>query len=72
MCAVSGETLLNLSQAFCTYVGLDGDDDTTVKERCEVTNDGRVTEHVTTTDVPYEGKEEVRFMHRIARSGLLQ
>ena len=24
-------------------------------------NDGRVTEHVTATDVPYEGKDEVRF-----------
>ena len=32
-----------------------------MKERCEVTNGGRVTEHVTTTDVPYEGKDEVRF-----------
>jgi len=32
-----------------------------VKERCEVTNDGRVTEHVTTTDVPYKGKDEVIF-----------
>ena len=42
-----------------------------MKERCEVTNDGRVTEHVTTTDVPYKGKDEVRFLHRIARSGLL-
>ena len=26
-----------------------------------MTNDGRATEHVTTTDAPYEGKEEVRF-----------
>jgi len=26
-----------------------------------VTNDGRVTEHVTTTDVPYKGKDEVLF-----------
>jgi len=26
-----------------------------------VTNDGRVTEHMTTTDVPYKGKDEVRF-----------
>jgi len=32
-----------------------------VKERCEVTNDGRVTEHVTTTDVPCKGNDEVRF-----------
>jgi len=32
-----------------------------VKERCEVTNDGRVTEHVTTTDVPRKGKDEVHF-----------
>jgi len=42
-----------------------------VKERCEVTNDGRVTEHVTTTDVPYKGNDEVRFLHRIAGCGLL-
>jgi len=42
-----------------------------VKERCELTNDGRVTEHVTTTDVPYEGNDEVRFLHRIAGCGLL-
>jgi len=63
---------LNFSYAFCTHAGLDGDDgDTTVKERCEVTNDGRVTEHATTTDVPYKGKDEVRFLRRIARSGLL-
>jgi len=26
-----------------------------------VTNDGRVTEHVTTTDGPDKGKDEVRF-----------
>jgi len=32
-----------------------------MKELCEVTNDGRVTEHVTTTDVPYKGKDEVLF-----------
>ena len=32
-----------------------------MKERCEVTNDGRVTEHATTTDVPYKGKDEVLF-----------
>ena len=32
-----------------------------MKERCEVTNDGRVTEHVTTTDGPDKGKDKVRF-----------
>jgi len=32
-----------------------------MKELCEVTNDGRVTEDLTTTEVPYKGKDEVLF-----------
>ena len=56
---------------FCTHAGIDGEDGTTMKELCEVTNDGRVTEDLTTTEVPYKGKDEVLFLHRIASSGLL-